>query len=507
MIRMGLIRVSLVAVIWVVFLSPAAGQTTPSAEQSASSRSPQTAFKDTARYFMRCVEELDLAACKHAKRLPLSAKEKSHVLTYEYAAQSICDSKALLDEAIRLDPENSLAYFLRATCSATNVEETVKSYLKAIELNPEWKRYYVDVAILANSTGNYKSSEQGLKLWQLALESAPDDPRVYTGYASALMSHGKNAEAEAMFQEGLAANPSDADSLYGLCSLYIDQKNPAKFRPMCTTAIAGLSSGLLGTLAFQLGRINEYALAEASYRKALESGPDPQNTLKLNLAGTLLQEGKAGEGAEIYRQHILKNPGDFTYIDAYASALESAGDLKKAENEYVRAAEHRDCGTLSSLGRFYLHQKRYQEAFQQFDGAFQEQWDCPTPVYFLTHETQAFGTQQREIPQFEEKILARARPKPDEKTANTWYRFANLAHEFGRNDEAAAAYRKAADLSPKQAFPLGGLGWALYDAGRYQEAIAAFEEAEKRQAGYLKSAPEVQKRYEQSLAAVKGKKP
>jgi len=43
-----------------------------------------------------------------------------------------------------------------------------------------------------------------------------------------------------------------------------------EFRPACTTAIAGLSSGLLGTLAFQLSQINEYALAEAAYRKALE---------------------------------------------------------------------------------------------------------------------------------------------------------------------------------------------------------------------------------------------
>ncbi len=505
MISLRLALLSLVPVAWIAHLSPVVGQTAPATRQSASTRSPQTAPTDPGLYFARCVEELDLPACQHAKKLPLSAKEKSQVLTYEFSAQPLCDPKTPLDQAIRLDPQNAVAYFLRASCSSTKLEEALKSYLKAIELNPEWKRYYVDVAILANGAASYKSSEQGLKLWHLALESAPDDPRVYAGYGGALRSRGKNAEAEAMFQRGLAANPSDADSAYGLCSMYIDQKNSAKFRPACTTAIAGLSSGLLGTLAFQLSQINEYALAEAAYRKALERGPDPQS--ELNLAGTLRQEGKAAEAAEIYRQYILKNPGDFTYIDAYASALETAGDLKKAEKEYMRAAEHKDCGTLSSLGRFYLHQERIQQAFDEFDGAFQEQWDCPNAVYFLTHEAQAFGPQQREIPQFEEKILARARPKPDEKTANTWYRFAKLAHEFGRNGDAAAAYRKAADLSPKQAFPLGGLGWALYDAGRYQEAIAAFEEAEKREAGYLKKAPEVQKLYEQSLAAVKGKKP
>jgi superkiller protein 3 len=453
------------------------------------------------------VEELDLAACAHAEKLPLSTKEKSQVLTYKQAAQLLCEDKTSLNQAIRLDPQNALAHFLRARCSATNIEEAVNSYRKAIELKPEWKRYYVDVALLANGLESYKSSDEGLKIWQLSLESAPDDPRVYAGYASALRSRGKNAEAEAMLRRGMATNGSDADSAYGLCSMYVAQKNLVKLRPVCETAIAGLSGQALGTLGYELSEIKEYALAEAAYRKAVESGPDPGNVSESNLANTLLQEGKAREAAEIYRRRLARDPGDSSDREQYAAALEAEGDLKNAEAQYLQAAEHKDCETLSALGRFYLHQKKAQQAFEQFDRAFQEQWDCPTPVYFLTQEPQAFGAQQREIPQFEEKILARARPKPDEKVANTWYRFANLAHDFGHNEDAATAYRKAADLDSKQAFPLGGLGWALHDAGRYREAIAAFEEAEKRQPGYLKSSPEVQKRYEQSLAAVQGKKP
>jgi superkiller protein 3 len=330
---------------------------------------------------------------------------------------------------------------------------------------------------------------------------------VYTGYASALRLRGKNAEAEAMLKRGTPMNGAGADSAYGLCSMYITQKNLAKLRPVCQTAIAGLSSQALGTLGYELSEIKEYALAEAAYRKAVERGPDPGNVSEANLANTLLQEGKASEAAEIYMRRLARNPGDSLDREQYAAALEAAGDLKNAEAQYLQAAQHKDCETLSALGRLYLHEKRVQEAFEQFDRALQDQWDCPTPVYFLTQQPRAFGAQQREIPQFEEKILARARPKPEEKVANTWYRFANLAHDFGHNEDAATAYRKAADLDPKQAFPLGGLGWALHDAGRHREAIAAFEEAEKRQPGYLKSAPEVQKRYEQSLAAVQGKKP
>jgi tetratricopeptide (TPR) repeat protein len=506
MIWLPCIRVFLVAAMGIAFFRPIVAQTAEAPKQAAGPRSQQTSSVDAGKYFQRCLDHLDLTACSRAEKMPLSPKEKSQVLTSEFSARSSCDAKKKIDEAIRLDPQNALAYFLRAECTLTSVEESVKFYREAIELNPAWKRYYVDVAILMSGSESYKSSDELLKMWQTALESAPDDPRVYAGNGSALKSHGKNAEAEGMFQKGLALNPSDEGSATALCFQYIEQKNTAKFRPMCATAIA-LSSGQLEMIAYDLAQVQEYALVEAAYRKTLKRGSDPQHIAELNLANTLLQEGKATEAAEMYRQYNLKHPGDRTYRDEYAQALETAGDVKKAEEAYLLAAEHPDCDTLSALGRFYLHQKRYREAFERFDRAFQDTWDCSIAVYLLTHDTQGFGPEQREIPQFQEKMLVRARPKPDEKTANTWYRFANMAHEFSQNGEAAIAYRKAADLSPKEAFPLGALGSALHDAGRHQEAVAAFEEAEKRQPGYLKSAPDVEKSYKESQAALKGKKP
>jgi len=218
-----------------------------------------------------------MAACAYAEKLPLSAKEKSQLLTYRQAGQILCEDTASLDQAIRLDPQNALAYFLRARCSATNAEQAVVFYRKAIELKPEWKRYYVDVALLANGIESYKSSDEGLKIWQQALDSAPDDPRVYAGYANALRSRGKNTDAEAMLSRGAARNGPDAESASELCSMYIAENNLAKLRPVCETAVAGLSSEVLGTLAYQLSEIKEYALAEAAYRKAVERGPDPGN--------------------------------------------------------------------------------------------------------------------------------------------------------------------------------------------------------------------------------------
>lgn len=519
-----------------VVLPVLAAQSVPVGKPSVSSQVHQTSDRGQVA---RCLEELDMLACKRAQKLPLTAKEKSQVLTYEFVAQPPpINATTALDKAIALDPQNALAYFLRAHF-ATN-DQAVRFYLKAIELNPEWKRYYVDAALLSGNADSYKSNK-GLQLWQHALESAPDDLRVYAGYGNALRARGRIAAAEAMFQKGLAANSSDAQSAAGLCSLYIKENKRNKLRSACRSAV-GFSAAPLESLAFELSQAQEYALAELAYRKALEraldprnvlslnlastllqegkpfkaeavyrklieNGGDPQHSLMLNLASTLLQEGKASEAAEIYKAHLARHPDDFTWRDSYASALESMGDFQGAEGQYVEAVdENENCQTHGDLGLFYMHRKKYQQALDEFDRAFQDQWDCPTPVFALTQDKESFGAEQARVTQFKEKMLARVRPKEDEKTANTWYRFAQLSQDFGENGQAIPAYRRAADLSPKQAFPLGGMGWALYESGRYQEAIAAFEEAEKREPGYLKSAPEVDKRYQESLAAVKGQK-
>ena len=503
MCRSHSIHVCLAFVISVVVLPTLAAQTLPGNKTSASSHTHQIAPDKS--QFVRCLEELDLAACKHARQQPLNPRETSLVLTYEFMAQPPGAPTTTLDQAVALDPQNGLAYFVRGMVS-TDYEEGLKSYLKAIELNPEWKRYYVDAALLGDNTPSYKSSEKGLDLWQVAVESAPDDPRVYAGYGSALKSRGRIAEAEAMFQRGLAANPKDVQSASALCSLYIEQKNLAKLRPVCRRAIE-LTSSALENLAYQLNDVKEHELAEAAYRKALEKRSDPQHTAELNLAYTLILESKLPEAGEIYTTYLARHPDDSTIRDAYASVLEAMGNIEEAGKQYLKAVDtHGYCGTHAALGRFYLRQKRYDDTFEQLDKSFQGQFDCPESVYILTHDAAQFGSEQARVPTFSKAMLTRARPNVDEKSANTWYRFANFAHEIKQNDQAIEAYRKAADLDPKQAFPLGGLGRALYDAGRYQEAIAAFEEAEKRQPGYLKSAPEVQKRYEQSLAASKGRK-
>lgn len=125
---------------------------------------------------LACVEQLDFSSCERAEKLRVPPKEKAEVLIFKYSAGPLCSSEVPLDKAIKLDPQNALAYFLKAE------------------------------AIM--NLGCPACDSIVLKTWQLALESAPDDPRILAGYGNALLAQKKTSEAQAMFCKAIERNPS-----------------------------------------------------------------------------------------------------------------------------------------------------------------------------------------------------------------------------------------------------------------------------------------------------------
>jgi tetratricopeptide (TPR) repeat protein len=58
-----------------------------------------------------------------------------------------------------------------------------------------------------------------------------------------------------------------------------------------------------------------------------------------------------------------------------------------------------------------------------------------------------------------------------------WYLLGAILNLAGRNDEAIAAYQRAIQLDPKDAYSHNGLGNVYSDLGNYDEAIAAYQRA------------------------------
>lgn len=183
-------------------------------------------------------------------------------------------------------------------------------------------------------------------------------------------------------------------------------------------------------------RAGDHASAERSLRGGLALAPDdPQ--LRAALGSTLLQAGRPAEAVTEYRRALAASPDDARTHHNLAVALRKLGDLKGAGEHFTRslAIEPRcevyaDFGLLQDLlGREDLARESYEKGFA-LDAT------CPAARMNL----------------------------------------ASMLIEDGEYEEAALHYRKAIEGKPS-AEAHSGLGFALNQLGRLDEAAAQHEKA------------------------------
>jgi len=183
-------------------------------------------------------------------------------------------------------------------------------------------------------------------------------------------------------------------------------------------------------------RTGDQVGAERSFRRGLELAPDDPG-LHAALGWTLFQSGRPAEAVTEYRLALAKSPDDAKTHNNLALALVELGDLTGAGEHFTRslAIEPRceiyaDFGLLQDLvGREDLARQSYEKAF-----ALDE--TCPPARMNL----------------------------------------ASMLIEDGQYDEAALHYRKALEGKPS-ALAHSGLGYALNQLGRLDEAAAEHEAA------------------------------
>lgn len=471
-------------------------------------RKPPSAVSESSP-ITKCVEQSDAAACQRALKLPLSSQRRSEVLTFLHDAQFSCgqgEDLKNLNEAIRLDPKNALAYFLKARAveCAGDMLGAVSLYLKAIELHPEWARYYVNVGEILN---RYRGgSEQAIQAWRRAVESEPDNARALAGYGVALRVAKQPAAAVPPLRKAIELDPTLSSAHRDLCLVLAEAKALAELRPVCERAIE-LGSGLpLREIGAALEGAGEYMLAEKAYRRGLTTDPANSQHFVYDAARVLSKQQKNTEIIELYRSYFSRHPAEWSFIEQHVEMIEKAGDVAFAEQILIEAAR-RDgiCTNLRNLGDLYARHERIPEAIVQYKKAVETQADCPGAIYGLRKAYAAHGGNPAELAEFEEQQLAKRRPameRPDLYTA-----YARILHAFGRTEGALAAYRKAAELDKSTINSLGALADYLRVLQRYDEAIKVFEEARRRMPEAFAANGWLKQQYEATLAAKKGTKP
>jgi len=251
---------------------------------------------------------------------------------------------------------------------------------------------------------------------------------------------GRLAEAEACYQQVLAAQPGHADALH-----------------------------LLGALAQQVGR---HDLAVDLIRQAIRRNPG-NPVYYCNFGFALRDQGMLEEAVAACREAIRLAPD---FAEAHTNlglALMGQGKLDEAVAEYGEAIRLKPglAEPYSNLGGVLGRQGRLEEAVAACREAIRIRPDFAEACSNLG----AALYQQGDLDEAERACREAIRLKPDHAEAHS--NLGSVLRDQGKLDEAIAACRTAIDIRHFSAEAHYNLGNALYDLGRLDETVAAYRQA------------------------------
>jgi tetratricopeptide (TPR) repeat protein/peroxiredoxin len=198
--------------------------------------------------------------------------------------------------------------------------------------------------------------------------------RNYLSYGSVFFQRGYMDQAEASFRIALRDDPSSAEALYGIGSVYLDQQKTAEARESFEGALklrAGYPDTLanswnnLGLLAAREGRTGE---AIGNFQEALKLSPD--HIIALDNLGSAYRQQKRWEDArKTYDRALALRPSDAEANYGLGMVYAQNDDTARAFDSLQKALKLRPAypEALNNLGILYLRTQRRDEAVASFE--------------------------------------------------------------------------------------------------------------------------------------------
>jgi tetratricopeptide (TPR) repeat protein len=198
--------------------------------------------------------------------------------------------------------------------------------------------------------------------------------RNYLSYGSVFFQRGYLDQAEASFRIALRDDPSSAEALYGIGSVYLDQQKTTEARESFERALKLRASypdtlanswNNLGLLAAREGRTSE---AVGYFQEALKLNPD--HLISLDNLGSAYREQKRWDDARrTYERALDVSPNDAEATYGLGMVFAQNDDTARAFYSLQRALKLRPVypEALNNLGILYLRTQRRDQALATFE--------------------------------------------------------------------------------------------------------------------------------------------
>jgi tetratricopeptide (TPR) repeat protein len=208
------------------------------------------------------------------------------------------------------------------------------------------------------------------------IASTTEFTRNYLSYGSIFFERGYMTEAEHFLQLALRDDPDNSEALYGLGSIYLQQKNTTEARatferviklPQRYPGTLPNAWNNLGLLSAREGRTDQ---AIQQFQKALQL--DPDHFIALENLGNAYRQAKHWDDAKATLQHALQlNPDNAEANYAMGMVYAQTDDADRAYEYLQKAVAERPAypEALNNLGVLYLRKRQPSDAENAFKEA------------------------------------------------------------------------------------------------------------------------------------------
>jgi tetratricopeptide (TPR) repeat protein len=248
------------------------------------------------------------------------------------------------DKAIELNPNEARAYVNRGLVKSDlgRKKEALVDYDKAIELNPNEARAYFNRGIVKSDLGRKK---EALADYDKAIELNPNEARVYVNRGNVKDDLGDKAGALKDYDKAIELNPNEARAYVnrGIVKSDLGRKKEAladydkanELNP--NDAKAYVNRGIVKS---DLGRKKE---ALADYDKAIELNPNEARAY-VNRGNVKDDLGDKAGALKDYDKAIELNPNEARAYVNRGILYQSMGEADKATQDFKKAKAHKAKG-------------------------------------------------------------------------------------------------------------------------------------------------------------------
>ena len=323
----------------------------------------------------------------------------------------------------------------------------------------------INRAMLLERRRDYAAAETELK----TLADTPTvGPLFKRPYGEFLERRGRRADAVALYEAALAANPSDAGVKRAL-----ERVNAGVRPPALPDLRDGAAQGLT-TAAFQASSERGNEFAAVYLRLSLNLKYD--DTTQYTLAQVLSRAGLNAAAREALARIGPQDPAIYAAARTeLAASLEKDGQSEEALAELRRAAaaaptEPRVALMLSGQ---LMQMKQYDQALDVLNGPLLNTPDQGASIHFLRGAALESLTR---IPEAEAELWAALQASPND--ADTLNYLGYLWVDRGlRVQEGAEMIARAHALEPDNGNIQDSLGWAQFKQGQFDTAVVNLEQA------------------------------